>query len=324
MPEALPRLIVTVDTEPDDQWRYARSRGMRNLRRLPKFHAFCRSFNITPTYLVTYEVAIDAFFCGFAKEVVQEGSGEIGMHPHAWSTPPFGAQEERWQGAAYFMTELPAEAIRMKLRRLKATIEENFGIECMCHRAGRWAMSATYAQILAEEGISVDCSITPGINWRFTRGARKGGPDYSRVRRDPHPLLEFGGDQGLLEVPVTTGLVKQRPWTGVYDRMSRFLPPVGLLSRLRGARVLWLRPSHGSETELVALAENCIAEGLPHLQIMLHSSELEPGANPYFANEDDVRTLYKRLEVLFEGLRGRVVPNTLSQFAAWWRGRCGG
>ena len=83
--------IITIDTEGDDLW--ARSRGSReittcNAAYLPRFQSLCERFGFKPVYLTNYEMVMSDVFVEFARDVVARGACEIGMHLHAWNSPP--------------------------------------------------------------------------------------------------------------------------------------------------------------------------------------------------------------------------------------------
>ena len=53
------KLIVTVDTEADNQWDYDGKVSLSNLRCLPRFQALCERFRFPATYLLASEVLQD-------------------------------------------------------------------------------------------------------------------------------------------------------------------------------------------------------------------------------------------------------------------------
>ena len=80
--------IITVDTEGDDLWSRPREITTRNARYLPRFQKACERFGLKPVYLTNYEMAMADDFAEFARDVSARGAGEIGMHLHAWNSPP--------------------------------------------------------------------------------------------------------------------------------------------------------------------------------------------------------------------------------------------
>jgi hypothetical protein len=321
-------IIITVDVEPDNVWAEPGSRSTKNAGCLARFHEFCTRYKFPVTYLATWEMATSTEFVWFARDVIASATGEIGLHPHAWTNPPNSTIPANERVKPSFMGEYPKEVIARKVRMLKTQLENAVGVEIKVHRAGRWALSEDYLDVLIESGIEVDCSVTPGVNWRFTRGGKywAGGPDYSRAPTGPFLIRHSSGGAvhgAIVEIPMTTRIDKGGDtWLlRMFDRISPWLPPIGRLGALRPARISWLRPSHNTGDGLLQLAERCIEEGDMHLEVMLHSSEFLAGANPYFKDEIAVDQAYSRLAKLFDGLSGRVRGSTLSEFAAPYRRR---
>src|SRR5687768_1169119 len=90
VPEAAakPFFIVTVDTEGDDLWARPREITTRNASYLPRFQSLCESYGLRPTYLTNYEMAVSPVFQEFGRAMLGRDAAEIGMHLHAWNSPP--------------------------------------------------------------------------------------------------------------------------------------------------------------------------------------------------------------------------------------------
>ena len=56
------KLILTVDTEADNQWDAEVELTTDNLGHVPRFQALCDRFEFPPTYLCTHEVVTSAAF----------------------------------------------------------------------------------------------------------------------------------------------------------------------------------------------------------------------------------------------------------------------
>lgn len=89
-------LIITVDTEGDNMWRSMFSQNsvehrisIQNGKFLPRFQRLCESYGFVPTYLVDYEMTESEPLREMARTGVPAKRLEIGMHMHAWSTPPY-------------------------------------------------------------------------------------------------------------------------------------------------------------------------------------------------------------------------------------------
>ena len=83
-----PSFLITIDTEGDDQWSRRGEVTTENARFLPRFQELCERYGLKPTYLTNYEMAKSPAFQPFGREVLRRGTAEIGMHLHAWNSPP--------------------------------------------------------------------------------------------------------------------------------------------------------------------------------------------------------------------------------------------
>ena len=108
-------------------------------------------------------------------------AGEIGMHLHAWNTPPLEPlTEDDFQHHPY-LTEYSEQIMRHKITLMTDLLEETFGQKIVSHRAGRWGFNNTYSRLLLEKGYQVDCSVVPHVSMKCNTGnpTGDGGPDYS-------------------------------------------------------------------------------------------------------------------------------------------------
>jgi len=312
-----PAFLITIDTEGDNLWRNRSGQvTTENAAWLARFQKLCEKYTFKPTWLTNYEMAIDPVYVDFARDVIARGQGEVGMHLHAWNSPPAcELTENDWQHQPYLI-DYPREEMRKKVAFMTQLLEETFKVKMLSHRAGRWAFNEYYAQLLLEHGYQVDCSVTPGVNWQFSPGAPQGngGSDYTRFPRSAYWLdtddISRPGASGLLEVPMTirykhSGLmnaVKQG-----YDRLR---------GKRRSPSVYWLRPTGGNAQQMIDVAEKTLAEGADYVEFMLHSSEFMPDGSPTFKTQADIERLYKDLEQLFSWLQSRTQGMTLAEYAA--------
>lgn len=283
--------IITIDTEAENQWDKDGAITTENAKYLPRFQELCEKYNFIPTWLTNYEMAMDDYFVNYMKPKAIAGKCEIGMHLHAWSTPPEYEIPHVTDEKPYLI-EYPVDTMEAKIKTMTSVIEERFGFRPLSHRSGRWAMDENYFKLLCKYGYSVDCSVTPGISWREHKG-RSGipGSDYSREKNTAHMT-----ESGVLEVPLSC------------DKMHMFLPDsirsfrnvLGETKRLITGRPQWLRIDNTiSSAGANKLAERLSKNNADYLMFMIHSSELMPGGNPTFKNEKDIEWLYDRLEELF-------------------------
>lgn len=325
MPAEKPACLVTVDVEGDNLWSRPRRPNTRNARCLPRFHELCVAHGLRPTYLTDYEMARDETFQDFAAGVLERGEGEIGMHLHAWATPPIGeltADDARHQP---YLTDYPERTMRAKVRTMTDLLGETFGAAPRSHRGGRWAFDETCAAILIEAGYRVDSSVTPGLSWRHMPGAPggPGGPDYRNCPSEAyfvseHDVARPGGTE-LLEVPVTTEPAGG-PLRRTLRRAAMTALPVGAFPPLYGAvnrllpAVRWFRPDGRNGRRLCEMLRRALRQGRGFVNLMLHSSELMPGGSPTFPNEASVEALYETLEALFSAAESGLEGLTLSEY----------
>jgi len=305
----LPSLLVTVDAEGDDLWSRPRVATTENARFLPRFQDLCERYGVRPTYLVTHEMAACPVFRAFADAALRREQAEIGMHLHAWSSPPtvpLTADDAQMQPRA---TDYPVEVMRDKVIHPTRLLETTFERRMVSHRGGRWAFDETYARVLVECGYEVDSSITPHVSWRRRKGGPfdLNGPDYTGFPELPYFIdlddVSRPGESALLEVPLTTVRI---PLDGPHPARGVSPPHV----------VRWLRPSGHQGRPLSSVARRALAESRECLVLMVHSSELMPGGSPTFRHAQDVEALYADLETLLRDTAGSVVGRTLSEFHA--------
>ena len=176
-----PPLLITIDTEGDNLWGRPRSITTVNARYLPRFQELCSRHGLKPTYLTNYEMAVCPVFTSFAHAAQRDGAAEVGMHLHAWNSPPLDRPlTSDDDGLHPPLIAYPAEVVRAKVDYMTALLEDTFGVDIVSHRAGRWGLDCTYVEALIANGYKVDCSVTPHMHWRYGRlgAARELVVDY--------------------------------------------------------------------------------------------------------------------------------------------------
>jgi hypothetical protein len=208
--------------------------------------------------------------------------------------------------------------LREKIHVVTQLLEQRVGRKMLSHRAGRLAFDGRYAAMLLDEGYRVDCSVTPGVDWRHTPGdpTGHGGTDYTRFPDRPYYLdpadIAAPASRGLLEVPVTV----RAGW------LYRLAPCTYRIPLLRGALnrlwqgLSWLAPAENGLDAMLRAAREAQRAGAAHLEFTLHSSELMPGGSPSFRSTAQIERLYERLERLFDALASWTVGMTLEEFQA--------
>ena len=206
---AAPRFLITIDTEGDNLWSMPAAVTTANARFLPRFQTLCESHRLKPTYLTDYQMARCGDFRAFGRAVLDRQTAEIGMHLHAWDTPPLIPLTPNDCVCQPYLIEYPLEAMRDKIRLMTDLLEDVFATKMVSHRAGRWGFNEAYARILVEHGYQVDCSVTPHWSWQMQKGnpLGNGGPDY-RGFPDRAYFVDLDdisrpGDSALLELPLT-------------------------------------------------------------------------------------------------------------------------
>jgi hypothetical protein len=296
-----PRCLVTVDVEGDDLWSRPRTITTRNAKFLPRFQSLCEAYSLRPTYLANFEMVTCPAFQEFGRDVIRRGRGEIGMHLHAWNSPPLIPLTSDDFKHHPYLIEYSQHVMRQKITFLTKLSEDTFGVKMTSHRAGRWGFNAAYAYILVENGYQVDSSVTPHLSWGAMLGdpSQLGGPDYSQFPDTPYLVnledISRPGTSSLLEVPVTT----QKILMG--DGANHFF-------------VKWLRPNGRNLQTLLRIVRQATEERRDCVVFMVHSSELMPGGSPTFRQAADIESLYKDLEVLFSTVSKIFYGVTLADF----------
>ena len=312
--------IITIDTEGDDLWSKPREITTRNAEYLPRFQSLCERFRFKPVYLTNYEMAMSDVFVEFARDVLARGAGEIGMHLHAWNSPPLVPLTSDDFHYQPYLIEYPDPVMKEKIRIVTRLLEDRFDQAIVSHRAGRLGFDGRYAAMLLEEGYRVDCSVSPGLDWSGTPGDPngKGGTDYRTFPDRPYFFspsdISVPTTGGLLEVPMTirsSGLSRRAPWVYRIPLLHR------ATHRLVSPALNHLCPAESNLRGMLRAARAARAEGA-HVEFTLHSSELMPGGSPTFRNVSDIERLYEHLEVLFEELSTWCRGITLKEFHAWF------
>lgn len=311
-----PVFLITIDTEGDSAWSRPKVITTRNASYLHRFQALCDLHGFKPTWLTNYEMMLAPAMQELGRDVLKRGTGEIGMHLHAWNSPPIVPLTTDDFHYQPFLVEYSTGVLREKVRVLTEELEQTFSVKMLSHRAGRWSFDARYARVLADLGYVVDCSVTPTVSWRNTKGDPKGGggTDFSLFPSGAYYFnLDDIGSPGvgpMLELPMTI-CRKPRRW-------ARFLPSqaarVPLFDRF-AMRSSWLRAHRGNLGELLRLVADAVELDAPYIEFMLHSSEFMPGGSPNFETDEDIERLYGELDELFSEISRSFEGATLSEYA---------
>lgn len=280
------RFIITVDTEEEFDWDKPLAReghGMDHISKLANFQRFCEGAGVAPIYLIDWPVATSALAAEILKPALAAGKAEIGVQLHPWVNPPFDEEVNEHNS---FAGNLPPELEAAKFGRLRAIIEENFGVAPLIYRAGRYGVGPHTAALLSAEGLAIDTSVRPKFDY-----SAAGGPDYRR-----HPLAPYWLDEAhtLLELPLTTvfwGMLRrQGDW--LYPAFWRAPRLRGVLAKLCLLERIPLTPEGVSVDEAIRGIDMALDDGLPLLVFSFHSPSLRAGHTPYVRDAEELDALY--------------------------------
>lgn len=309
------KFLISIDTEGDNLWDWDERSPItaRNAGFLPRFQALCDRYGFKPTYLSNWEMVNDPEFCEMVGAWVADGRCEVGMHLHAWNTPPdFNLSDPKNENPGLpYLIEYSDEAMEAKVDAMTDAIVRNVGVRPVTHRAGRWAMDRRYFDLLARKGYLCDCSVTPHVDWTSSPGETKGafGTDYSNAPEEPYTVACDSGK--IVEVPLT-----------VRGTRAFIAPPTfgakpvtkSLLNVARG-QALQLRPNGRNLNEMLWLERHVAKGDSGYIMFMLHSSEFMPGGSPTFRDEAAIETLYSHLGKLFDRASHDFEGETIGAYA---------
>lgn len=288
--------MITIDTEGDNLWQYRPQRQKlllpetKNAEYLWRFQQLCEKYQLYPTWLVDYEMAQTKVFVELARDVIKREAGEVGMHMHAFSTPPFYELSDlRGKGLA-FAGEYPFEVLYQKMEYMTKMLQDTFQVAIFSHRGGRWCLDNKIIRILDKLQYMVDCTVTPGIDWGHTKGQTglSHGTDYSQYK---NRIYRVKGTK-LWELPVT-----------IRNRVKFVMPGQG--GRVFQTEKIWLRPNGKNLEDMIWLVDQSRKSMCNYIEFMLHSSELMPGANPNFKSQKEVESLYEHMDSLFAYIKSK-------------------
>jgi hypothetical protein len=308
--------IITIDTEGDNLWDYKPGDSIttENSRYIPRFQDLCERYGYKPVYLVNHEMANDGYFRDFAVSSLKQNNCEIGIHPHAWNSPPYYELDDHFGGyGPPYLTEYPLLVMRQKFAALFDLITERFQYRPESHRAGRWTMNQDYFDILIDHGIKIDASVTPHISWKSSMGHSTGGSDYRRSGEEPFPVKHSSGENTLTEIPVTIRKIRYNTSGIEGSSVRNFLV---LVRNVLFGKTIWLRPNGRNLSEMMLLIDHVRKSESGYIMFMLHSSELMPGGSPAFRTADSIEKLFQDIKTVFKKISGGFTGKTLRDYHA--------
>jgi hypothetical protein len=316
--EVKPNFLITIDTEGDNLWSQPDKITVENAKYLHRFQLLCEKYQLKPTYLTNYEMAICAEFVEFGSDVIRRETAEIGMHLHAWDNPPIIPLTNNDSYNQPYLIEYSDEVMRKKITYITDLLEDTFEIPMLSHRAGRWSFDYRYAKILAEKGYSVDCSVLPHTSMRQYLGDpdQKGGTDFRQCPEMAYFLdlddISKKGNSRLLEIPMTIILSKRPFKKQLKSTLDSFFIGKKITNHLYPT--LQLRPNGKNLRDLLSIVKIALSENRSYIEFMLHSSELMPGGSPTFPTEESVESLYRDLDILFDIVHKNYTGATLKEY----------
>lgn len=314
--------IITVDTEGDDQWSWKAGKEItvENVKYLPRFQQLCDQYGFKPVYLSDYEMLQDAGYVDFISAVEAAKTGELGMHLHAWSTPPLDTLQLTEKGAPYLI-EYPADIMEEKISVMTDLIKRHTGIIPISHRAGRWATDARYFQLLNKYGYLADCSVTPHVNWTATVGGTNGsgGTDYTDYSEEPYWIE----DTNILEVPMTIRKVHSL----FFEDHFSIKNTLRSFYHVYKGQNLWCNPNQTGLQGLMKIVDyisHSVRAEDDYLMFSTHSSQLMPGGSPHYRTAESIEELYRKLEKIFDYIAKKYVGATLREYYTYKKDSMGG
>ncbi|MBL26684.1 MAG: hypothetical protein CMM50_03920 [Rhodospirillaceae bacterium] len=285
-----PSLLVTIDFEESFDWnkinRDAFSIG--SIDSIRWSHEEFEKHGVFPVYVATYNMLRDKKAARFLNGVIENGTGEVGVHLHTWETPPY-IEELSEQNS--HQCNLPAHIERLKLESVCSAYRDVLGREPTIHRAGRFGIDLERLAMIQEFGIKIDLSLSPLFDFR-----REGGRDYRMAAAWP---FWSGEDDGILCLPVSSlRFLRGTDWmTGLYYDMKPYLPLRGGIERVtrRFSSPVRLTPEGNSVERMQMMTDRLLKTGESIIVATLHSSSLYEGGNQYSWNPGSSKAICSRV-----------------------------
>ncbi len=311
------KLAITIDVEEEGLFRrkYDSSNvSVTNVLQLRRLDSVFLEWQIRPTLLVTYPVAIDENAINLLLELKEKWNAEIGAHLHPWNTPPLATLSHPEPAPSEL---IPRDLLQAKLETLLACLRK-LGVEPLSFRMGRFNMGARMFSILEQSGIRVDSSIAPMHRYY-------GGPDHLIAPTDPYypdpvdPLRQ--GNSKLLEVPLTTVPLTRNLGSCLQSLDKSIIPRSWISWAAMYLGTLSVQPLGTGLKRMKMAALLHSRRGGEVLTLFFHSSELMPGGSPQLPTSEHVDRFLNQLHRFISWLRLHMnaEPVTLSQLGNSYR-----
>ncbi|MCI5046753.1 MAG: glycosyltransferase [Aquisalinus sp.] len=293
--EMEPSLLVTVDTEEIFDWSdttYS-AHSVARPEDISLFQEVCEKNGFKPLYFVSWPLMQDRATITYFKALSETGKADLGLHLHAWVTPPFEGEHTPYTS---YQCNLPEDLHRRKLETLVSAFKAAFGFAPLSHRAGRYGVSPMVHEHLIEAGIPYDFSPAAGFDL-----SQDGGPDFSASGNKPWWRQEYDGGK-LLCVPVTGARSIRRTRHVISGSNKESLPD--WVKRTTAS--LRLSPENFDMQDLQALTKAITERETPLLVYSLHSTSLTQGATPYSQGAKDIQKILDTTQDYLRWFREKV------------------
>ena len=237
-------------------------------------HEEFEKHGVFPVYVATYNMLRDKKAARFLNRVIENGTGEVGVHLHTWETPPY-IEELSEQNS--HQCNLPAHIERLKLESVCSAYGDVMGRPPTIHRAGRFGIDLERLGMIQDFGIKIDLSLSPLFDFR-----REGGRDYRMAAAWP---FWSGEEDGILCLPVSSmRFLRGTDWmTGLYYDMKPYIPLKRSIERLaiRYSSPVRLTPEGNNLERMQMMTDRLLKSGETIIVATLHSSSLYEGGNQY-------------------------------------------
>ena len=296
---AVPQLIVVIDTEEEFDWSAKPSPAantINSIEEIDKVQDIFNEYDIQPCYVVDYPIASQAKSVEILKGFLDAGQCEIGAHLHPWVNPPI---EEEMTRSNMYPGNLSYDLEYSKLSNLTKKIQEAFGVKPDCYKAGRYGVGINTPNILHELGYSIDLSICSAFDY-----SADGGPNFSDYEGRPY---WFGPGDSLLEIPVSGAFVgfagKASKYLYNFAGQLEFLKVRGILSRLTMVDRLMLSPESYNAEEHKKLTRYLYSRGVRTFTWNFHNTSIVPGMTIYTQTDQDVENFLGTFKQYFDFFR---------------------
>ena len=292
--ETHPPLLVTIDTEEIFNWADGKSVAycLSPIEDFAPFQALCEQYGIQPHYFLTWPLLRDSDYIDWFHALHTEGRASLGLHLHAWQTPPEDALKKQ---SHLYQSQMPHTLHFETLKTLADQFERVFGFRATTHRAGRYGIAPFVLDHLAEIGVRHDFSPSAGFDFR-----PQGGPNFSALSADP--FFHKTGTGKLLSVIPPSGaraLKRTRLFFPTNENHMANFADLSLGQKHFSAPMR-LTPEGNNIADMIALAKALNRQHVSMMSLSLHSSSLSAGANPYARNSKEVEALLHRLDQFFK------------------------